>query len=114
MATKELSSFEDNGSFEGDGGHPHQDISPLKMPSSDQLVNNHLEKQNSVSSPTPMSPDPVHDLPEDLLRAGWRKFWSKREGRPYFFNKITNESLWDMPQAGVGVSIKASSCEHKS
>ena len=41
--------------------------------------------------------DPVHDLPQELLNAGWRKFWSKREGRPYFFNKITNESLWEMP-----------------
>ena len=41
--------------------------------------------------------DPVHDLPLELLQAGWRKFWSKREGRPYFFNKVTNQSLWEMP-----------------
>ena len=41
--------------------------------------------------------DPVHDLPMELLQAGWRKFWSKREGRPYLFNKITNQSLWEMP-----------------
>ncbi len=41
--------------------------------------------------------DPVHDLPLELLQAGWRKFWSKREGRPYLFNKITNQSLWEMP-----------------
>ncbi len=41
--------------------------------------------------------DPVHDLPVELLQAGWRKFWSKREGRPYFFNKVTNQSLWEMP-----------------
>lgn len=51
-------------------------------------------------SPQPMSPDPVHDLPVELLQAGWRKFWSKRENRPYFFNKITNESLWEMPLSG--------------
>jgi hypothetical protein len=48
-------------------------------------------------SPGHGSPDPVHDLHPELLQAGWRHFWSRREGRPYFFNKITNESLWEMP-----------------
>lgn len=63
---------------------------------------------NSAISPPPSNPmavlsnsnnlaDPVHDLPPDLLAQGWRKFWSKREGRPYYFNKVTNESLWDPP-----------------
>ncbi|XP_074645093.1 mRNA (2'-O-methyladenosine-N(6)-)-methyltransferase-like [Tubulanus polymorphus] len=46
---------------------------------------------------SPGSVDPVHDLPQELLNAGWRRFWSKREGQPYFFNKITNQSLWEMP-----------------
>ena len=41
-----------------------------------------------------------HDLPPELLQIGWRRFWSKREGRPYFFNKVTNESMWDMPRVG--------------
>ena len=56
--------------------------------------------QGSVgSSPSgSISPDPVHDLPPELLQAGWRKFWSGREKRPYFFNKMTNESLWETPQ----------------
>lgn len=55
------------------------------------------------ASPPPNagSPDPVHDLPPELLQIGWRRFWSKREGRPYFFNKLTNESLWEMPRLGV-------------
>ncbi|XP_067001786.2 mRNA (2'-O-methyladenosine-N(6)-)-methyltransferase [Anabrus simplex] len=38
-----------------------------------------------------------HDLPPELLQQGWRKFWSKREHRPYFWNKLTGESLWEMP-----------------
>lgn len=38
-----------------------------------------------------------HDLPPELLQAGWRKYWSKRENRPYFWNKLTGESLWEMP-----------------
>ena len=39
----------------------------------------------------------LHTLFSVILQAGWRKFWSKREQRPYFFNKLTNESMWDMP-----------------
>jgi phosphorylated CTD-interacting factor 1 len=31
------------------------------------------------------------------VRQGWKKFWSKRENRPYYWNKITNESLWETP-----------------
>ena len=52
--------------------------------------------------PVPLSPDPVHDLPPELLAAGWRRFWSRREKMPYFFNKITNESKWEMPILGPG------------
>lgn len=37
------------------------------------------------------------DLPFELAQQGWRKFWSKRENRPYFWNKLTGESLWEMP-----------------
>lgn len=58
----------------------------------------HNAHNNQMSPHTPLSPDPVHDLPVELLQAGWRKFWSKREKMPYYFNKLTNESLWEMPQ----------------
>ena len=54
----------------------------------------------SPNPPTPQSPDPVHDLPTELLEAGWRRFWSKREGREYFFNKFSKQSLWEMPSLG--------------
>ena len=52
-------------------------------------------------SPIPAN-SPAHDLPMELLQAGWRKFWSRRENRPYFFNKFTNESRWEMPTVGIG------------
>ena len=51
----------------------------------------------STSSGSGGAPDPVHDLPADLLAAGWRRFWSRRERRPYFYNKLTSESRWEMP-----------------
>lgn len=51
--------------------------------------------------PTPFSNGPPggpeHDLPPELLSAGWRKFWSKRENRWYWWNCNSGESLWDPP-----------------
>lgn len=79
------------------------------LPSSVNSKPGNVEHQNSVNSepcsPQPMSPDQVHDLPPELLQAGWRKFWSRREGRPYYFNKLTNESLWETPTLGILVSL---------
>ena len=57
-----------------------------------------------LSSPQP-TPDMKHDLAEPLLQAGWRKFFSKREGRPYFYNTQTRESRWDMPSIHGTVSL---------
>lgn len=65
-----------------------------------------------VPSPGPFSPggqvpDQVHNLPMELLQAGWRRFWSQRESREYFYNKLTHESKWEMPllPGQVGVMI---------
>ena len=79
--------------------------SSLSLPLTSNNNNNNNQSQNGCHSLNLLSPqsstssinDPVHDLPLVLLQQGWRKFWSKREQRPYFFNKITNESLWEMP-----------------
>ena len=53
-------------------------------------------------TPTPMPPpsNPAAfetDLPPELLHQGWRKFWSRRENRPYFFNRMSGETMWEMP-----------------
>lgn len=37
---------------------------------------------------------------DELVQAGWSKCWSRRENRPYYFNKFTNQSLWEMPVFG--------------
>ncbi|XP_033009815.1 mRNA (2'-O-methyladenosine-N(6)-)-methyltransferase [Lacerta agilis] len=54
--------------------------------------------QNQPSSPKPVRQ--VQDLPDELVQAGWEKCWSKRESRPYYFNRFTNQSLWEMPLLG--------------
>lgn len=38
-----------------------------------------------------------YELSLEMVNQGWRKFWSKRENRPYYWNKSSGESLWDMP-----------------
>lgn len=65
-------------------------------------VNNHGDNLPTTQSPQtpiggPPSLNPDADLPPELVAAGWRKFWSKREQRVYFWNRLSGESLWDMP-----------------
>ncbi|CAH0557430.1 unnamed protein product [Brassicogethes aeneus] len=57
-----------------------------------------------ISMPMPTTPQgaPMNqgvecELPFELQQQGWKRFWSKRENRPYFWNKLTGESLWEMP-----------------
>lgn len=37
------------------------------------------------------------DLPQELLQNGWRRCWSTRERRWYYFNKLTQEAKWEPP-----------------
>lgn len=53
--------------------------------------------QPAYMSPS-QSPGDETGLSQELIAAGWRRCWSRRENRPYFFNKNTNTSLWETPQ----------------
>lgn len=77
------------------------------------LEQNHQQPlQHQMSTGSMGSPEPLpDDLSEDLLQMGWRKYWSKRENMPYYFNKITNESLWEMPQI---IHVSGSLVLHRS
>uniref|UniRef100_A0A3B5MHG6 WW domain-containing protein n=1 Tax=Xiphophorus couchianus TaxID=32473 RepID=A0A3B5MHG6_9TELE len=50
----------------------------------------------------PLSPSTTSKSPElpELVQAGWSKCWSRRENRPYYFNRFTNQSLWEVPVLG--------------
>ncbi|XP_055906291.1 mRNA (2'-O-methyladenosine-N(6)-)-methyltransferase [Eupeodes corollae] len=56
-----------------------------------------------MTAHTPQGPPTSHgsgygeELSTELVNQGWRKFWSKRENRPYYWNKVTGESLWENP-----------------
>lgn len=55
------------------------------------------ESTTPQGSPQVSLPFYADELHPDLVQLGWRKFWSKRENRPYFWNKSSGESLWEMP-----------------
>lgn len=42
----------------------------------------------------------VFCVTDELVQAGWSKCWSRRENRPYYFNRFTNQSLWEVPVLG--------------
>ncbi|XP_072936887.1 mRNA (2'-O-methyladenosine-N(6)-)-methyltransferase [Epargyreus clarus] len=55
------------------------------------------ETPQTPGAPVPLAPHLAAELHPDLLQQGWRKYWSKRENRPYFWNKISGESMWELP-----------------
>lgn len=101
-----------NNHGQGTHGHNHA-VTPLKMPGQGQGV---PVAPGTPGTPGTPGPQPVPqtpgtappqqmtqqqfevDLPPDLLQVGWRKYWSRRENRPYFFNRATGETLWDLAE----------------
>ncbi|XP_046385814.1 mRNA (2'-O-methyladenosine-N(6)-)-methyltransferase [Ischnura elegans] len=81
----------------------HQQMQPQHLASPVHQQHPHIHPAAPQMPQTPQGPPGAgasfleHDLPQELLVQGWRKFWSKRENRPYFWNKLTGESLWEMP-----------------
>uniref|UniRef100_A0A4W3J3U8 mRNA (2'-O-methyladenosine-N(6)-)-methyltransferase n=1 Tax=Callorhinchus milii TaxID=7868 RepID=A0A4W3J3U8_CALMI len=62
---------------------------------------------SGLTSPSPSLDNPVSEsctemclISDELVQAGWAKCWSRRENRPYYFNKFTNQSLWELPVFG--------------
>ncbi|KZC07294.1 Phosphorylated CTD-interacting factor 1 [Dufourea novaeangliae] len=57
----------------------------------------HIQQPALITQGTPPGSFPDSELSPELQQQGWKKFWSKRENRPYFWNKLTGESLWVVP-----------------
>ncbi|XP_076687419.1 phosphorylated CTD-interacting factor 1 isoform X3 [Andrena cerasifolii] len=57
----------------------------------------HIQQSNLITQGTPAGTFSESELSPELQQQGWKKFWSKRENRPYFWNKLTGESLWIIP-----------------
>ena len=72
---------------------------PLKMPPPEGIPMRPDTPCPSPVTQTPIPPPghPQFDLPPELLEQGWEKYWSSREKRPYFFNKVNGERRWEMP-----------------
>ena len=39
-----------------------------------------------------------HDVPDEYKQLGWRKCYSNREKRYYYFNKFSQESIWSLDE----------------
>lgn len=57
----------------------------------------HIQQPPLITQGTPPGTFSEPELSPELQQQGWKKFWSKRENRPYFWNKLTGESLWVIP-----------------
>lgn len=99
-----------HGGTAGPNSH-HNAITPLKMPGAGVPVAPGTPGTPGTPGPQPVPQTPHTappqqmtqqqfevDLPPDLLAQGWRKYWSRRENRPYFFNRATGETLWDLAE----------------
>ena len=96
----------------GAGNHiPHHAVTPLKMPGQGVPIAPGTPGTPGTPGPQPVPQTPSGappqqmsqqqfevDLPPELLQVGWRKYWSRRENRPYFFNRATGETLWDLAE----------------
>ncbi|XP_071817429.1 mRNA (2'-O-methyladenosine-N(6)-)-methyltransferase-like [Apostichopus japonicus] len=82
---------------------PSNHTDPLYFPPPQSSGSSGVPSPATPSPSGPQSPDKVHNLPQELLDAGWRRFWSRREGKEYFYNKFTKQSLWDQPPIGSPV-----------
>ncbi|XP_074113087.1 phosphorylated CTD-interacting factor 1 [Cotesia typhae] len=75
-------------------------LQPQPMTQAPNIVD-HCVPLSHLQQPMPMNQVgpgyPEAELSLELQQQGWKKFWSKRENRPYFWNKLTGESLWVMP-----------------
>lgn len=71
----------------------HSDSSPENQSSPSASS----DTPHTPGAPVPLAPHLQAELHPDLLQQGWRKYWSKRENRPYFWNKLSGESMWELP-----------------
>lgn len=92
-------------------GHPYLTPPPSERKEPGWSQAHGHQQASGQAAPGSLGQDPAHDLPPELLNQGWRKFFSKRENRFYFFNKVTNESLWEMPPM-PGSSSGVSTCRN--
>ncbi|KAH8378798.1 hypothetical protein KR009_001428 [Drosophila setifemur] len=85
----------------GLGGAGSSPVASCSSPSTPTKT--HAPSPLETMAHTPQGPPTLgpggygEELTAELVNQGWRKFWSKRENRPYYWNKVTGESLWEMP-----------------
>ena len=77
------------------GGNATQGLPPLSTSSGPPMAV--AGPSTPVLAAPPPIPGDTQELPPELVAQGWRRLWSRRENRHYFWNHHTNQSLWDLP-----------------
>ncbi|XP_014260004.1 phosphorylated CTD-interacting factor 1 [Cimex lectularius] len=71
---------------------------PIKIPPPVPLDHGQIVNPHLAQPPHGLIANYIDgELTPELIQQGWRKHWSKRENRPYFWNKLTGESFWEVP-----------------
>lgn len=82
--------------------HPSTVVTAVPTTPTTPVAKGAASPEFSANTPAGAPPGPSanynEELHPDLVNQGWRRFWSKREHRPYFWNRITGESVWDIQQ----------------
>uniref|UniRef100_A0A4W3JB03 mRNA (2'-O-methyladenosine-N(6)-)-methyltransferase n=1 Tax=Callorhinchus milii TaxID=7868 RepID=A0A4W3JB03_CALMI len=78
-------------------------LPPSTTPSQSPLFQSHFKTTPTLPPLAPLTFPSCTEMcliSDELVQAGWAKCWSRRENRPYYFNKFTNQSLWELPVFG--------------
>ena len=74
---------------------PAQSLPPLSAASGPPMAV--AGPSTPVLAAPPPIPGDTQELHPELVAQGWRRLWSRRENRHYFWNHHTNQSLWELP-----------------
>ena len=87
-------------SFKGEPGKIKQS---KESPEEGEIVEDENNNNVLVESNSSAKNEDCFDMHPDLLRMGWRKQFSKRENRSYYFNISTKQSVWSLKDIDFSV-----------
>lgn len=67
------------------------------------MENNAPTTPSIVSGQNSLAFEPEPKLTDELIKAGWTVNLSQRLSKWYFYNKFTQQSLWEMPSLQVNI-----------
>ena len=95
-------------------GHPHLTLNMNGDPASAPMTTPVVPPPGELALPSTQAPEPPTDgahikerkeerklIPPNMVDAGWCEVHSVTQGKSYFYNKFTRETLWDLPSSST-------------